>query len=64
MFLSLITTEPTGMDSILAQLSNLTSVMGNVFNLITANAYLAFFAAVGLIAAGVHVFRLIKSAAR
>lgn len=64
MFLSLLTSEPTGMDSILAQLSNLTSVMSNVFSLITANAYLAFFACVGLIAAGVHVFRLVKGAAR
>lgn len=57
--------EPvTGMDAILAQLTNLTTVMGDVFTLITSNAYLAFFAAVGLIAAGVHVFRLVKGAAR
>lgn len=57
--------EPvTGMDAILAQLNNLTTVMGDVFTLITSNAYLAFFAAVGLIAAGVHVFRLVKGAAR
>lgn len=57
--------EPvTGMDAILAQLTNLTTVMGDVFTLITSNAYLSFFAAVGLIAAGVHVFRLVKGAAR
>ena len=57
--------EPvTGMEAILAQLTNLTTVMGDVFTLITNNAYLAFFAAVGLIAAGVHVFRLVKGAAR
>lgn len=55
--------DPTGFDAILAQLTNLTTVMGNVFTLITGNAYLAFFAAVAVIAAGVHVFRLIKAAA-
>lgn len=54
----------TGMDAILAQISNLTTIVGDVFGIITANAYLAFFAAVALIAAGVHVFGLIKSAAR
>lgn len=52
------------MTEILGQVTNVTTVMGDVFSLITANAYLAFFAAVGLIAAGVHVFRLIKGAAR
>lgn len=52
------------MSDILGQITNLTTVVGDVFTMITGNAYLAFFACVGLIAAGVHVFGLIKSAAR
>lgn len=52
------------MTDILGQVTNLTTIVGDVFTMITGNAYLAFFACVGLLAAGVHVFRLIKGAAR
>lgn len=52
------------MNDILGQVTNLTTIVGDVFGIITGNAYLAFFACVGLLAAGVHVFRLIKGAAR
>lgn len=54
----------SGMDAIIAQISNLTSVVGNVFSLITSNAYLAYFAAVGLVIAAVRIFRKLKKAAR
>ena len=62
--LGILTGGTSGMTDIMGQTTNLTTVMGDVFTLIASNAYLAFFAAVGLIAAGVHVFRLIKGAAR
>ncbi len=52
------------MADILAQITNLTTVVGDVFTLITGNAYLAFFAAVGLIIAAVKVFRKLKKAAK
>lgn len=54
----------TGIDAILAQITNLTSVIGNVFSMITSNAYLAYFAAVGLVIAAVRIFRKLKKAAR
>lgn len=54
----------TGMDAILGQITNITTVVGNVFTLITSNAYLAFFAAVGLIIAAVKIFRKLKKAAK
>lgn len=52
------------MADILAQITNLTTVVGDVFTLITGNAYLAFFAAVGLIVAAVKIFRKLKKAAK
>ena len=54
----------TGIDAILAQIANITTVVGNVFTLITSNAYLCFFAAVGLIVAAVKIFRKLKKAAK
>ena len=53
----------SGMDSILAQITNITTLVGDVFTLITGNAYLCFFAAAGLLGVAVHVFKVIKSAA-
>ena len=52
------------MSDILAQITNLTTVVGDVFSLITGNAYLAFFAAVGLIVAAIKIFRKLKKAAK
>lgn len=54
----------TGMDAILAQITNITTVVGNVFSIITANAYLCYFAAVGLVVAAVKIFKKLKKAAR
>lgn len=57
--------EPvTGFDAILAQMSNLTSVVGSVFGIITSNAYLAFFAVVGVVIAAIRIFRKLKRAAK
>lgn len=55
---------PTGMAAILAEITDITSVVGSVFTVITGNAYLCFFAAVGLIVAAVKIFRKLKKAAK
>lgn len=54
----------SGMDAIIAQITNLTSVVGSVFSIITSNAYLAYFACVGLVIAAVRIFKKLKKAAR
>lgn len=51
----------TGMSDILAQTTNITTLMGDIFTLMTSNAYLCFFLAVSLLGAAVHVFKVIKS---
>lgn len=57
--------EPvTGMAAILAEITHLTTMIGNVFSLITANAYLAYFACVGLVVAAIKIFKKLKKAAR
>ncbi len=57
--------EPTtnAMTNILDQITNITTLVGDVFTLITGNAYLCFFAAAALVGVAVHVFKIIKSAA-
>ena len=52
------------MADIVAQIANVTTVSGNVFDLISGNAYLAYFAAVGLILAAIRIFKKLKKAAR
>ena len=54
----------TGMDAILGQITNLTTVVGNVFTIITGNAYLAYFAAVGIVVAAIKIFKKLKKAAK
>jgi hypothetical protein len=51
------------MTNILDQITNITTLVGDVFTLITGNAYLCFFAAAALVGVAVHVFKNIKSAA-
>ena len=51
------------MDNILAQVTNITTLVGDVFTLITGNAYLCFFVAAALVGVAVHVFKIIKGAA-
>lgn len=55
--------ESTPMDNILAQITNITTIVGNVFTLITGNPYLCFFAAAGVVGVAVHIFKIIKGAA-
>lgn len=52
------------MADILAQVVTLTTVVGDVFDIIVGNAYLAYFAAVGLVVAGIKIFMKLKKAAR
>lgn len=52
------------MTEILGQITNLTTVVGDVFTIITGNAYLAYFAAVGLVIAAIRIFKKLKKAAR
>ena len=47
------------MENILAQVTNITTLVGDVFTLITGNAYLCFFAAAALVGVAVHVFKII-----
>ena len=55
---------PTGMAAILAEITDITSVVGSVFTLISSNAYLAFFACVGLVIAAIRIFKKLKKAAK
>lgn len=57
-------TPTTPMELILAQLTNITSMVGSVFSIITSNAYLAYFACVGLVVAAIRIFKGLKKAAR
>lgn len=52
------------MENILAQVTTLTTVVGDVFTLITSNAYLAYFAAVGVVIAAIRIFKKLKRGAR
>lgn len=57
-------TPSTPMELILAQLTNITSMVGSVFSIITSNAYLAYFACVGLVVSAIRIFKGLKKAAR
>lgn len=59
--LGVITSTP--MDNILGQVTNITTLVSDVFSLITGNAYLCFFAAAALVGVAVHIFKIIKGAA-
>lgn len=52
------------MTDIMGQITNLTTVVGNVFTIITGNAYLCYYAAVGLVIAAIRIFKGLKRAAR
>ena len=56
--------ETNALQAILDQITNITTVVGNVFSIITSNAYLAYFAAVGLVIAAIRIFKKLKKGAR
>lgn len=55
---------PTAMDAILAATSTVTTLVGDVFTLMTSNVYLTVFFAVGLLGVGIRVFTELRNAAR
>lgn len=52
------------MSAVLGSMDTLVTLTGKVWDLMTSNALLTLFLAVGLISVGVSVFRMIKSAAK
>lgn len=54
----------SGMANVLAQSSNVTSLLNTAFDLITGNALLATFCLIGLVGASLRLFRRGKRAAR
>lgn len=58
------TVAATGMETILGATDTVTTLVGNVFDMITGNPLLVVFVAAGLIGVGVSAFKRIKKAAR
>ena len=54
----------SGLDAVLAQSTNATTLIGAVFDLITGNAYLALLCFFGLLSVATYLFRRGKRAAR
>ena len=54
----------TGFNAIMNEWSHLTTLMNNVFNLMTSNSYFALFLAMSLLSAGIGVFLRVKRASR
>lgn len=52
------------MAPIIAAIDTVTEVVTGLFTVMTANAYLTVFLAVGLLGAGIGVFRRLRGAAR
>lgn len=58
------TTTPTAMETILAGTSTLSTLVGDVFTLLTANPLLTLFLSASLIGLGLGLFRKLKRTAR
>ncbi len=56
--------EVTGLSAVIGATSTITTLVGEVFSMITANPLLCVFCAASLIGVGVSVFKRIKRAAR
>lgn len=52
------------MEAILAAVATVTTLVGNVYDMITSNALLVVFVASSLVGVGITVFTSIKNAAR
>lgn len=61
---SAFATSATGFSAITGQMDEVTTLVGTVFTLLTGNAYFSTFLAVGLLSAGIGIFRRVKRAAR
>lgn len=56
--------QETGLSAVLAGTSTITTLVGDVFDMITANPLLCVFVAASLLGVGISVFKRIKRAAR
>lgn len=54
----------TGMTAIVNGATTITTLVGNVFDMITSNPLLCVFAAAGLLSIGIGVFKRLKRAAK
>lgn len=52
------------MEAITTGVTTITTIIGDVFTIITSNALLATFAGAGLLSAGIGLFAKLKSSAR
>lgn len=52
------------MTAILAGITDVTTVVGDVFTVMTANAYTTFLLAGSVIGVGIGIFKLVKGAAK
>lgn len=57
-------TTNTGIAVVTGAISNVVDVVGQIFTVMTGNAYLVFFMAAGLLGVGIGIFKRLKSAAK
>ena len=50
--------------AVMGQMDEVTTLVGQVFTMLTSNTYFATFLAIGLLSAGIGLFRRVKRAAR
>lgn len=54
----------TGIAVVTGAISSVVDVVGQIFTVMTGNAYLVFFMAAGLLGVGITIFKRLKGAAR
>lgn len=54
----------TGIAVVTGAISNVVDVVGQIFTVMTGNAYLVFFMSAGLLGVGIGIFKRLKGAAR
>ena len=54
----------TGIAVVTGAISNVVDVVGQVFTVMTGNAYLVFFMAAGLLGVGIGIFKRLKGATK
>ena len=54
----------TGIAVVTGAIGNVVDVVGQIFTVMTGNAYLVFFMAAGLLGVGITIFKRLKGAAK